>query len=113
MIEGLHLATHQEVFANAQLAGEKGILKLVGLNVYLPCIMQLSEGDPKLALTQSYIKAIEGTEYKKVILSFHKSEMLRLTTFAKGDRVCNDSNFFYIPTKDCFVNLYIPKNCLI
>jgi hypothetical protein len=113
MIEGLHLATSQEVFANAQLAGEKGVLKLVGLDVYLSCVMQISEGDPKLALTQSYIKAIEGTENKKVILSFHKSEILRLTTFTKDNREYTDSNFFYISTKDCFVNLYIPKNCLI
>jgi hypothetical protein len=113
MIERLHLATPQEVFANAQLAGEEGVIKLVGLEVCLSCVMQLSEGDPKLTLTQSYIKTLTNSDSKKVILSFHKTEILRLSAFVHGNKLNIDSHFFYIHSKDCFVNLYIPKNCLL
>jgi hypothetical protein len=111
MLDGLHLATHQDVYANAELAGQNGMIKIHNLDIFVPCIMQLSEGYPGLLITQSFVKTVIKN-HKKQIVTFHKTEILRLTTITGYRKNTSNINLFYIHSKDCYVNLFVPLNCV-
>ncbi|MGL4758529.1 MAG: hypothetical protein ACRCXZ_04285 [Patescibacteria group bacterium] len=114
-IGSLSLVLHHQVINNASIAGVEGCIRLFGLNIDIPCIYQLCEGDPKVKLLEGFINVNkDNMGDKNRILSFKKNEILRVSTRLKYNQPpMENTTLFYIIDKDCFVQLYAPLFYLI
>lgn len=106
------LVKHSQILNNASIAGIQGEIKIFGLDVTLPCMYELAEGDPKIRILDQYSKITIVPPSRVNELSFKVNEIIRPMVHFIHMKPSNHT-LFYIPHKDCFIQLFAPLSALI